>query len=288
MRLLVCMRRLVVCQVKVERLKEREAMNNRGVYLRQWNRLRENAVSWTMGLGMLLFLAAAPALRAQPPGGGFGGGGLGGGGFQNLPHVRGTVTAVKGSDITIQPEQGAVQNPEQNPGSGATTTVHCSDNTRMYKARQPIQPSDIHVGDMVVAAGDLDAKAHLLRAVFVMDIDAATVAKMQADMGKTWIAGKITAINMDALQLTIARIDHQSQVITVDETTSFKKDGQSITLHDLHVGDGVRGKGSMKDGVFVPEVLQVVDAAQRGKHQTPPMSPPGSAAGQPGSPAGQP
>ncbi len=205
-------------------------------------------------ISMSLAMLAVPSLHAQAGGGPFGAGGAG---IPNLPHVRGTVTAIQGSDISIQPEEGAL------------TTVHCSDNTRLMKNRQPIKTSDIQVGDMLMAAGDLDEKTHLLRAVFVMDIDAATVQKMRADLGRTWIAGKVTAIDMDALQLTIARIDHKSQVITVDETTSFKKDGESVTLRDIHVGDGVRGKGSLKDGVFVPEVLHVLDAAQNRDHLPP-------------------
>ncbi len=204
---------------------------------------------WRTALALALAFVIASSLHAQMGGGGFGGER---GGFPNLPHVRGTVTEVKGSDITIQPEQ------------GAPTTVHCSDNTHIYKNRQTIQPSDIHVGDMLMAAGDLDNNAHLMRAVFVGDVDAATVAKMRADLGKTWIAGKVTAIDMDALQLTITRIDHKSQVITVDETTSFKKDRQSVTLRDVHVGDRVRGKGSVKDGVFVPEELMIMDASPGG------------------------
>jgi hypothetical protein len=39
--------------------------------------------------------------------------------------------------------------------------------------------------------------------------------------------------------------------------------GESITLADVKVGDNVAGKGSVKNGVFVPTELAVADATQR-------------------------
>jgi hypothetical protein len=167
----------------------------------------------------------------------------------DLPHVRGTVKSIHGSDATIQTEE------------GRTYTIHTSDNTRIYKNRQPLKMSDIHPGDMLIAAGELDGKSGLLRAIFVADIDAATVQKLRAELGKTWIAGKV--VKIDETKITVERIDRKTQVIEVDETTSFFKHGQSVTLLDIHVGDGVRGKGMVKNGIFVPTQLTVVDAAAR-------------------------
>lgn len=74
-------------------------------------------------------------------------------------------------------------------------------------------------------------------------------------MGKEIIAGEIKAI--DGLKLTIARVDGEIQTITVDENTSFRKQGESVTLADLKPGDRVFGRGQLKDGVFVPAVLNV-------------------------------
>lgn len=182
--------------------------------------------------------------------------------FPNLPSVRGTVTSVQGSDIAIKTDD------------GVPYTVHCSDNTRVYKNRQPMKVADIRAGDMLIAAGDLDDKAHLLRAIFVGDVDAATVQKMRADLGKTWIAGKITAIDMDTLKLTVQRMDQKTQVILVDDTTSFKKDGQSVTLQDLKLGDTVRGQGDIKDGIFVPTVLNIVDPSRTRRRSGSSSAPP--------------
>jgi hypothetical protein len=167
----------------------------------------------------------------------------------DLPSVRGTVQSIHGNDAVIQTQ------------SGKTYTIHASDNTRMYKDRQPIQMTVVHIGDMLIGAGDLDEKTNLLRAIFVADVDAATVAKMRADLGKTWIAGKV--LKIDETKITVERIDRKIQTIEADETTSFRKDGQDVTLLDVHVGDPIRGKGSIKNGLFVPTELTVLGAAAR-------------------------
>src|SRR4029077_4271391 len=75
------------------------------------------------------------------------------------------------------------------------------------------------------------------------------------DLGKKFIAGEVKAIN--ETKLTIARPDGQTQDIEVDENTSFKKGAESITLPDIKVGDFVRGRGELKDSVFVPRELIV-------------------------------
>lgn len=184
-----------------------------------------------------ILLACGTALSQQLPGDGAQS-------FPDLPHVRGTVKAIHGNDFSIQTEEGKLY------------TVHISDNTHIYKNRQPLPAKQIHAGDMLIAGGSLD-NANLLRAIFVADIDAATVEKLRNDLGKTWIAGKV--LKIEETKITIQRPDHQEQVIEADESTSFRKDGDSVTLLDVHPGDIVRGKGSIKNGVFVPTQLVVLD-----------------------------
>ncbi len=74
-------------------------------------------------------------------------------------------------------------------------------------------------------------------------------------MGKRFIAGEVKSI--DGTQLTIQRPDGVTQKISVDEDTSFRKNGESITLADLKPGDHVFGRGELKNDVFVPAVLNV-------------------------------
>lgn len=167
----------------------------------------------------------------------------------DLPRVRGTVQSVHGKDALIKTDEGGAY------------TIHTSDNTHIYKDRQPLKMSQVQVGDMLIGAGALDESSHMLRAIFVVDVDAATVQKLRDALGKTWIAGKI--LKIDEARITIDRIDHKTQTIEADETTSFRKNRQSVTLMDLHVGDAVRGKGSIKDGIFVPTQLAVIQPGGR-------------------------
>jgi len=208
-----------------------------------------------------LTLIPASMLRAQQPdatatpqhdrqGGPRGGMGGGFGGMGSAVH--GTVTAIAGGEFTIKTEDGTIYKIATGP------------NTHIMKDRQPIKATDIHDGDVVMTGGDVDEKAHTVGAVFLAVLDAEQVARMkqmQADFGKTWTAGKITAIN--ELTLTIERPDKKTQTITVDENTSFQKHRESITLADIKVGDTVTSRGALKDSNFVATQLSVVEPRNR-------------------------
>lgn len=157
--------------------------------------------------------------------------------------VRGTVTAISGNDISVKTEKGDVYKIETGP------------NTRFRKEREQVKISDIHVGDMVGAAGDLDDKDKTVGAVVVMVIDKEQYEKARADFGKTWTAGAIQSI--DETKITIKRPDNVVQTIVVDENTSFRKRRDSITLADIKVGDNVNARGAVQNGIFVATVLNV-------------------------------
>ena len=200
--------------------------------------------------------------------------------------VRGTVSSVTASRITVKTE------------ANDTFQIALSPNTRLMKDRQPVKASEVKVGDVVGAGGEMDQSTKTLHALFVSVVDAEQVKKLRDSLGKTWIQGKITA--MDELKLTVLRGDKVTQVIAVDEDTSFKRGGrqlamamqgdgsapptgertaggrgqtatganpntggESITLADVKVGDLIAGQGSLKKGVFVPTMLAVLDASQR-------------------------
>jgi len=203
--------------------------------------------------------------------------------------VRGTVTAASTDHLTVKTEAGEVYQ------------VAFSANTRVSKDRQPSKLTDIKAGDGVGAMGVLDPATKTVHAVFIGVMDAEQVKKAREGMGKVYITGRVTAIDMDALKITVLRPDGVSQVIGVDEQTSFKRGGrgmsmlasgagvtelgsgggrgsggngasagsgsgaggESITLADVKVGDAVAGKGALKNGLFVPTELGVSDPATR-------------------------
>ncbi|HEY0262981.1 MAG TPA: hypothetical protein VGC07_00530 [Granulicella sp.] len=181
--------------------------------------------------------------------------------------VRGTVTDAAADHLSLKTER------------GDTYQVALTANTRVMKDRQPMKPAEIKPGDGIGAMGVIDAPNHTIHAAVVMIVDAAQIQKMRDEMGKSYIAGRVTAIDLDNLKLTIQRADNVSQVIAVDEGTSFRKGGrrgngemegeapsaaprgdsggESITLADIKVGDMVGGRGSLKNGIFVPAELRV-------------------------------
>jgi Domain of unknown function (DUF5666) len=181
--------------------------------------------------------------------------GQGGGMFMmggNSAH--GSVIAVSGNEITLKDEQ------------GQTWKVETGANTRVMKDREPVKVSDIHAGDVVIAAGNLDDQAKTVGAAFVVVLSpeqAAQMQKMRADFGKTWTAGKVTAIK--DLTLTIERPDKVTQTIAVDENTTFHKRNEDITFPDIKVGDMVRANGALQNGNFLATNLAVMEFGQRGQ-----------------------
>jgi hypothetical protein len=216
----------------------------------------------------------------------------GGVAFAGGQMVRGTVTATAADHLTVKTDAGEIYQ------------VSLSANTRLTKNRQPVKVTDIKVGDGVGAMGVLDPATKTVHAVFVGVFDAEQVKKARENMGKTYITGKVTAIDMDALKVTVLRPDGVSQVISVDEQTSFKRGGrgmaamasgagvvdagpmggrgsgagagsgagnggggESITFADIKVGDSIAGQGGIKNGVFVPTQLGVMDPAAMGQRR---------------------
>jgi hypothetical protein len=210
--------------------------------------------------------------------------------------VRGTITAVAPDKLTVKTEE------------GDTYQVVLSANTRLTKDRQPVKTTDIKVGDGIGAMGELDQPTKTVHALFVGVVDAEQVKKARENMGKTYITGKVTAIDLDGLKLTVERPDNVSQVIGVDEQTSFKRGGrgivmvasgagmmdmgggqgrgagagagsgagttspvnsggESITFGDLKVGDMIAGQGGLKNGVFVPTELRVMNPGAMGQRR---------------------
>lgn len=222
--------------------------------------------------------AGAQAQEAAPQNGqgqGRGEGrGMGGGmAMMGGNSAHGTVTAVSGNEITVKDEQ------------GQAWKIETGVNTRFMKDREPVKVSDIHAGDMLIAAGNVDEQAKSVGAAFVVVLDpaqAARMEKMRADFGKTWTAGKITAINTDALTVTIERPDKVAQTVAVDENTTFHKRNEDITFPDIKVGDMVRAEGALKGSNFLATNFSVMEFGQRGQGRS------GQPGGGPGAPGSQP
>ncbi len=131
---------------------------------------------------------------------------------------------------------------------------------------QPIKPTDIKVGDAITAMGEVDATAKSVGAVAVIQLDperAKQMREMQANYGKTWIAGKVTAI--DGVKVTLmGAIDEKAHSFVADENTTFRKRREPITLGDIQVGDVVRAEGAIKDGAFLATTVNAMNPPPAG------------------------
>jgi hypothetical protein len=238
-----------------------------------------------------LALIAVTAAMAQDAGGppqqGQGGGnGQGRGGGRGMGQmgrgVSGTVTQVTVDHFMVKNE------------AGDTYTIHFSANTRMMRTvprpagaandsqRQPgagaarggrngwgggqgeppvaIKATDIKVGDIIVAGGEIDEAAKSVGAVMVMQLDperAKQMREMQANFGKTWLMGRVTAVNETKVTIE-SNVDHASHAFVADENTTFRKRRDPVTLADVQVGDTVRVEGGVKGGSFVAATVSVM------------------------------
>ena len=202
-------------------------------------------------------------------GGPWAGTGMGGRG------ATGTVTEVAADHYTIKTD------------AGETYVVHFSVNTRIMKQTagprergergqggqggegraggnppETLKPTDIKVGDSIAALGEVDPAAKSVGAVVVLQIDPARaqqMREMQANYGKTWLQGKVTAI--DGVKVTImGAMDNASHIVQADENTTFRKRREPITLADIQVGDSVRVEGAIKDGIFMATAVNAMGA----------------------------
>jgi hypothetical protein len=199
--------------------------------------------------------------------------------------ITGTVTEVAADHYTVK------------TGSGDRYTVRFSANTRILKqtvggrergeggqgersgqgrpgmgtgagaggnAQQTLKPADIKVGDAVAALGEVDSTAKSVGAVTILQIDperAKQMREMQANYGKTWLQGKVTAI--DGVKVTLlGSVDNVAHAFTADENTTFRKRRDPITLADIQSGDEIRVEGAVKDGSFLATSVSVMGMPQ--------------------------
>jgi hypothetical protein len=193
--------------------------------------------------------------------------------------LMGTVTEVAADHYTIKTDAGDVYTVhftadtrifkqvagQREPGEGAGAgggQGAGSGGGRGYGGGNPpqeIKPTDIKAGDAIAVTGSIDAAAKSAAATRIAQLDPAVVQQihaMEADFGKTWLMGKVTAINGAKITLT-GVIDNAPHSVLGDENTVFRKRRDPITLADIQVGDTVRAEGAVKDGVFTATSVNV-------------------------------
>ena len=244
-----------------------------------------------IGLGVVGRAQDAPATGGLPgQGPGAGGRGMGRGmGMGGGSGVMGTVTEIAADHFTIK------------NSAGETWTVNFSVNTRFVKQPPPlgnvggpavgvqgdgaapesgegrrgmgfagpptpIQSTEIKLGDVLMAGGEVNRDAKTVGAVGVMLVDperAKQMQAMEANFGKTWLMGRVTAIN-DTLVTVQGGPSNASHTFVADENTTFRRRREPVTLGDVQVGDTVRVDGALKDGQFVATRVNVIGQPGQG------------------------
>jgi len=189
-------------------------------------------------------MTSGSQLQAQRGGGGgqmgggqggrgdFGGGQMG----QMSPPVQGTVTAVTADHLTLKTQ------------AGDSYDVTVTSTSRILKAGQPIKLSDVKPGDDVTARGTVDTAKKTVQAMMLTDVDAAMLAKATANMGMTYIIGRVTAIDADNLKLSILRTDNVAQIVALDDGTSFQRGTYGVQADVAAAGGLVGGMGGIMGG----------------------------------------
>jgi len=247
-------------------------------------------------LCLLTLTAAAPAQDINPGQGSSDGqgrrGGMGMGPGMALGRgLIGTVTEVAADRYSIKTDAGVAytvyfsvntrifRQPAQGPATAAQQGQRSDPAPRgdyQRAAPQPLKPTDIKVGDPIIAIGELDSSAKSIGALTILQVDperARQMREMQANYGKTWIMGKVTAI--DGVKVTLlGAIDNAAHSFVADENTTFRKHREPITLADIQPGDTMRVEGVLKDGTFVAATVSVMGMPPTGPPTLPRNSQP--------------
>jgi len=198
---------------------------------------------------LLAVVVAPPAAHAQNPSGGQEQGPPGEGGHQ---HGRFRGNAVFGRIQSISPTEMKIEAPD-----GSTVTVAISSKTEFRIEQQAAKPEDFKVGTPVFVrgtkTGDSSWDAQLIAA-------RNGPPPMTQEAGKDFVIGTVKSV--EGTKITITRMDGTTQTIEADENTSLMKHRESITLADIHPGDGVAVRGETKNGAFAPRRVNVMDPAQ--------------------------
>ena len=195
-----------------------------------------------------------------------GGRGAWGGGMMGRG-VMGTVTEVSSDHFTVRTESGdlytihySVNTRIMKGGGGGQRRGQASDNDLPITPPVAIKATDIKVGDAIGASGEMDANAKSVGAIVIFQIDperAKQMREMQANYGKTWVMGRVTAIH-DVNVTLQGGPDNATHTFVADENTTFRKRRDPVTLGDIQVGDMVRAEGSIKNGAFLATSVAVM------------------------------
>lgn len=171
--------------------------------------------------------------------------------------IVGSVTAVNGQSLTVQPDK------------GAPVTITIGDNSRILETQPgaktlagatPIQISGITVGDRILAAVHPSADGSALTATMLICMKQAAIAQRQQAEEAAWqhegVGGLVKSIDAASGTIIIATGPHIITVHTTPSTTFRRYSPDSIKFADtvpstiaaIHTGDQLRARGPHSSG----------------------------------------
>jgi hypothetical protein len=145
---------------------------------------------------------------------------------------------------------------------GTEQTVMINDKTRYSQGQQEIQLEDLKTGDRVLVRGSEDANKMFV-AQMVRIVTDEEMQRFQSGGARTF--GEITSIEKGQLKVRNPR--QGERIVTLNDQTSFIKDGNPATLEDLKVGERVFVLGKEDEGKFT--ATRVVINPTRGRRPFP-------------------
>ena len=195
---------------------------------------------WTI----FLSLALAGAQTATPP----------------LKSVIGEVTSLDAAakQINVKADDGVIYTIDL---ADSTSYYHVPPGEKDLKKATKIAPSDVAVGDRLLARGALTEETKSIAAKTIVVMTKADLAKKQERDRAAWqtrgVAGTVTAVNADAKEITINTHGREAKTVVIETSAAgFRRyapdsvrfaDAKPSTFAELQVGDTVRVLGDKNE-----------------------------------------
>ena len=195
---------------------------------------------WTI----FLSLALAGAQTATPP----------------LKSVIGEVTSLDAAakQIKVKADDGAIYTIDL---ADSTSYYHVPPGEKDLKKATKIAPSDVAVGDRLLARGALTEETKSIAAKTIVVMTKADLAKKQERDRAAWqtrgVAGTVIAVNADAKEITINTHGRDTKTVVIETSAAgFRRyapdsvrfaDAKPSTFAELQVGDTVRVLGDKNE-----------------------------------------
>lgn len=193
---------------------------------------------------IFLVLSLAGAQTAPPP----------------LKSVIGEVTSLDASakQIKVKADDGVVYTIDL---GDATSYYRVPPGEKDLKKATKIAPSDVAVGDRLLARGALTEETKSIAAKTIVVMTKADLAKKQERDRAAWqtrgVAGTVTAVNADAKEITINTHGRDAKTVVIEASAAgFRRyapdsvrfaDAKPSTFAELQVGDTVRVLGDKNE-----------------------------------------